>query len=73
MRERDRFILGTFELKKVLKIDIFVSLCDNSAHKRGRKAAFIMYYLGEGGKMIFWGIQKFSGRNWGDWKFSIDL
>ena len=27
-------ILGTFELKKLPKIGIFISLCDNSAHKR---------------------------------------
>ena len=32
-----------------------------------------MYYLGGGGRGFFWGIQKFSGRNWGDWKFSTDL
>ena len=36
------------------------------------KAAFIMYYLG-GGRGFFGGIQKFSGQNWGDWKFSTDL
>ena len=34
MREGEGSILGTSELKKLLKIDIFVSLCDNSAHKR---------------------------------------
>ena len=33
MREGEKSILGTFELKKSLKIDIFISLCDNSAHK----------------------------------------
>ena len=34
MREREGSILGTYELTKLLKIDIFISLCDNSAHKR---------------------------------------
>ena len=33
MREGKESILGTSELKKLLKIDIFVSRCDNSAHK----------------------------------------
>ena len=37
MREGEGSILGTFELKKSLKIDIFLSLCDNSAHKRAGK------------------------------------
>ena len=37
MREGEGSILGTFELKTLLKIDIFVSLCDNSAHKRAGK------------------------------------
>ena len=37
MREEDGSILGTSELKKMLKIDIFVSICDNSAHKRAGK------------------------------------
>ena len=35
-RERGS-ILGTFELKKSLKINTFVSLCDNSAQKRAGK------------------------------------
>ena len=30
-------ILGTSELKKMLKINIFVSLCDNSVHKGAGK------------------------------------
>ena len=30
-------ILGTSELKKLLKIHIFVSLCDNSAPRRPSK------------------------------------
>ena len=30
-------ILGTIKLKKMLKIDIFISLCDNSAHNRDIK------------------------------------
>ena len=34
MRKGEGSILGTSELTKLLKIDIFVSLCDNSAHKR---------------------------------------
>ena len=37
VREGGRSILGTFELRKLLKIDIFISLCDNSAHKRADK------------------------------------
>ena len=37
MREGEGSILGTFELKKSLKIDIIVSLCDHSAHKRASK------------------------------------
>ena len=37
MREGEMSILGTSELTKLLKIDIFVSLCDNSAHKRADK------------------------------------
>ena len=37
MREGQGSILGKFELKKSLKIDIFVSLSDNSAHKRAGK------------------------------------
>ena len=37
MREVEGYILGTLELKKLLRIDIFVSLCDNSAHKRAGK------------------------------------
>ena len=37
MREGEGSILGTSEFKKSLKIDIFVSLCDNSAHKRAGK------------------------------------
>ena len=37
MWEGEGSILGTSELKKLLKIDIFVSLCDNSAHKRAGK------------------------------------
>ena len=34
MREGEGSILGTFRLKKLLKIDIFISLCDNSVHNR---------------------------------------
>ena len=34
MREGEGSTLGTSELKKLLKIDIFVSLCDNSAHMK---------------------------------------
>ena len=34
MREGEGSILGAFELTKSQKIDIFVSLCDNAAHKR---------------------------------------
>ena len=34
LREGEGSTLGTSELTKLLKIDIFVSLCDNSAHKR---------------------------------------
>ena len=37
MREGEGSILGTSELKKLLKIDISVSLCDNAAHKRAGK------------------------------------
>ena len=37
MREGEGSILGTSELKKSLKIDIFVSVRDNSAHKRAGK------------------------------------
>ena len=37
MREGEGSILGTFELTKLLKIDTFVSLCDNSTHKRAGK------------------------------------
>ena len=37
IREGELSILGTFDLKKSLKIDIFVSLCDNSAQKRAGK------------------------------------
>ena len=37
MKEGEGSTLGAFELKKLLKIDIFVSLCDNSAHKRAGK------------------------------------
>ena len=37
MREGEGSILGTSELKKLLKIGIFVSLCHNSAHKRAGK------------------------------------
>ena len=38
MGEGEGSILGTFELKKLVKIDISVSLYDNSAHKRTGKA-----------------------------------
>ena len=34
MRDGEGYILGTFELKKSLKIDIIISLCDYSAHKK---------------------------------------
>ena len=37
MREGKGSILGTSELTKLLKINIFVSLCDNSSHKRTGK------------------------------------
>ena len=37
MREGEESILGTSKLKKLLRTDIFVSLCDNSAHKRAGK------------------------------------
>ena len=37
MREGDGSILGTIGLKKLLEIDIFISLCDNSAQKRSGK------------------------------------
>ena len=37
MREGEGSILGTFALSKLLKIDIFVSFCNNSAHKRAGK------------------------------------
>ena len=37
MREGEASILGTLKLKKSLKINIFVSLCDNSALKRDNK------------------------------------
>ena len=37
MRKGEGSLLGTFELKKLLKIDIFVSLCDSSVHKRAGK------------------------------------
>ena len=37
MKEVGGSILGTFELKKLLKIEIFVFLCDNSAHKKAGK------------------------------------
>ena len=36
-------------------------------------AAFIMYYLGRGEEDFLGGIQKFSGQNWGDRKFSTDF
>ena len=34
LREGESSILGTLELKKSLKIDIFVSLCDKRAGKQ---------------------------------------
>ena len=37
MREGNGSILGIFELEKLLEIDIFVFLCDNSAHKKAGK------------------------------------
>ena len=37
MREGEGSILGTSEFKKLLKSTFFVSLCDNSAHKRAGK------------------------------------
>ena len=40
MREGEGSILGTHELQKLLKIDIFVSFCDDSAHKRAGKQKF---------------------------------
>ena len=40
MREGEGSILGTSKLTKLLKIDIFVSLCDNSAHKRAGKQKY---------------------------------
>ena len=33
MKEGEESISGTSELKKLLKINIFVSFCDRSAHK----------------------------------------
>ena len=40
MSEGEGSILGLFELNKLLKTNIFVSLCDNSAHKRAGKQKF---------------------------------
>ena len=37
MWEGEGSILGTFELKKSLKINIFVSLCNNSGQKDGEQ------------------------------------
>ena len=37
MREGERSISGTFKFKKLLKMDIFISLCDNSTHKKAGK------------------------------------
>ena len=37
MREGEGSILRPFDFKKSPKIDIFVSLCDNSVHKRAGK------------------------------------
>ena len=37
MREGEGSNLGTSKLKELLKIDIFVSLCDNSAYKGAGK------------------------------------
>ena len=37
MMEGEGSILATSELTKLLKIDMFVSLCNNSAHKRAGK------------------------------------
>ena len=37
MREEEGSILGITELKKMLKTDIFVSLCDNSLDQRAGK------------------------------------
>ena len=34
LRQGEGSILGTSELTKLLKINIFVSLCNNSAHKK---------------------------------------
>ena len=34
MREAEGSILGTSELTKLVKIDIFVSISDNSTHER---------------------------------------
>ena len=36
-REGEGSILGISELTKLLIIDTFISLCDNSAHKRAGK------------------------------------
>ena len=58
MREGEESISGTFELKKSLKIsfDIFVSLSDNSAHKRAGKQKLhwiVKNYTLSVGKVIF--------------------
>ena len=37
LSQGEKSILGTSELKKLLKFYIFVSLCDNSGHKRAGK------------------------------------
>ena len=52
MREGEGSILGTFELVKLQKVNIFVSLCDNSAHTKyiEQKISWIVknYMLNEG-------------------------
>ena len=40
MREGEGSIIGTFRLKKMLKIDIFISLCDNSSHNKAIKLKY---------------------------------
>ena len=47
MREGEGSILGTSELKKLLKTHIFVPLCNNSAHKRA------------GNQKIYWIVKNY--------------
>ena len=66
MREGEGSILGTFELKKLIKIDMFVSLCDNSAHKRAGKLktyTIVKNYMFKCGNTINFVIFFKTGRN----------